>query len=231
MTDRRLILPHPSSFEYITNSEFVGPRRSTVNGTIGGSSLKDGTSPQNRTQIYNLELPIAPANASVVSIDIPQVIDGVFALFNNGNTSNRNAINYGPNRDLFKEMYNATVDSMVKFRSYFSLTEWYNPVQGPYGFTAWPGTPPTNAFTNKTVEYTGLVNVSDFIDDIQAPQMKIVMDGYQSNFMWCDIGSPSRGCDTLAEWYNDALDNKEQPVIANLRCGCLWNGHSTPECE
>lgn len=39
--------------------------------------LPDGTSPQNRTQIFNLELPIAPSNASVVSVDMPKASDGV----------------------------------------------------------------------------------------------------------------------------------------------------------
>lgn len=126
-------------------------------------------------------------------------------------------------------MYEATIGSMVKFGTYFSLTEWYNPLQGPYGFLSWPGTPPTNPFTNQTQVYTGLVNVSDFINDLQTPQMRTVIDDYQTNIMWCDIGGPSRGYETLANWYNDALANKDAMVIANSRCGCLWNGFSTPE--
>lgn len=63
--------PQWQSWEYMTNSEVVLPYSQTTNGTIGGPSLKDGTSPQNRTQIYNLELFIAPSNASLVSVDLP----------------------------------------------------------------------------------------------------------------------------------------------------------------
>ncbi|KAI9335383.1 alpha-L-fucosidase-domain-containing protein [Zopfochytrium polystomum] len=151
-----------------------------------------------------------------------------FALFDTGATSNRNAINYGPKRDLLMELHDATLHTSVTFGTYFSLTEWYNPIQSPYGFGAWPGGPPQNPFTKEVVPYVGLVNVSDFIDGIQTPQMQILIEDYRTNIMWCDIGGPSRSCETLAAWYNVARARGEQ-VLANSRCGCLWNAFSTPE--
>ncbi|KAI9359632.1 glycoside hydrolase superfamily [Zopfochytrium polystomum] len=151
-----------------------------------------------------------------------------FALFDTGASSNRNALKYGPKQDLLKELHDATVGTSVTFGTYFSLTEWYNPIQHPYGFGAWPGGPPRNAFTNEVVPYVGLVNVSDFIDDLQTPQMKTLLDDYRTSIMWCDIGGPSRSCETFAAWYNAARARGQQ-VLANSRCGCLWNAFSTPE--
>lgn len=65
------------SWLYAQNSEFVGNYSQTLNGTVGGPMLSDGSSLQNRTQIYSLELFIAPSasNADVVSVDLPQVTE------------------------------------------------------------------------------------------------------------------------------------------------------------
>lgn len=52
-----------------------------------------------------------------------------FALFDPKATSNRSALNYGPKRDLLKELFDAakTYQPHLHRGTYFSLPEWYNP--------------------------------------------------------------------------------------------------------
>ncbi|KAF5529802.1 alpha-L-fucosidase [Fusarium mexicanum] len=48
--------------------------------------------------------------------------------------------------------------------------------------------PDTNPYTGANITYTGYVPVDDFVLDIQLPQMKILANEYETDYMWCDIG-------------------------------------------
>ncbi|KAK0192763.1 glycoside hydrolase [Armillaria mellea] len=52
-----------------------------------------------------------------------------FALFDTGNSSNRNSLLHGPKRDLIGEIVNATKATQPQLHTglYFSLPEWFNP--------------------------------------------------------------------------------------------------------
>lgn len=167
------------------------------------------------------------ASGARYSVGTTKHHDG-FALFDTKETSNRNSLKYGPKRDLMKELMLAAQNSTVRFGTYFSPVEWYNPIQNPYGFELFVGGPYRNAYTGEAVPYTGFIEKDDFIDDIQSPQQQILMEDYRTNIMWCDIGGPSRGCQNAAKWYNEAR-KRGQNVVMNNRCGCLWNGFGTPE--
>ncbi|KAK7047364.1 hypothetical protein VNI00_006595 [Paramarasmius palmivorus] len=63
-----------------------------------------------------------------------------FALFDTGNSSNRNSLNYGPKRDIIGELVNATHQHNLLHPTaplynglYFSLPEWFNPAFAKYG--------------------------------------------------------------------------------------------------
>lgn len=167
------------------------------------------------------------ASGARYSVGTTKHHDG-FALFDTKNTSYRNSLHYGPKRDLMKELMLAAQNSTVRFGTYFSTVEWFNPIQNPYGFEPFLGGPYRNAYTGKAVPYTGYIEKADFIDDIQSPQQQILMEEYKTNIMWCDIGGPSRGCQNSAKWYNEARKRGEN-VVMNNRCGCLFNGFATPE--
>lgn len=60
---------------------------------------------------------------------IPLMRHEGFALFDSKATSNRNALNYGPKRDVLKELFDAakTYQPHLHRGTYFSLPEWYDP--------------------------------------------------------------------------------------------------------
>jgi alpha-L-fucosidase len=108
------------------------------------------------------------------------------------------------------------------------MPEWFNPAWKPYGFSAWPGGPPKNPYTNEVIPYTGFVEVEDFVTDIQLPQMRTLADEYGIDIMWCDI--PNRGNNATifaSEWLNSARRDKRQ-VTFNNRCG-IDGDFDTPE--
>jgi len=113
------------------------------------------------------------------------------SLFNAGNTTNRSTVSLGPKRDFIGEILTSasTRHPDLVGGTYFSTPEWFNPAWAPYGFTSWPGGLAHNAYNWSQLEpYTGYIPVNDFIQDIQKPQMEILMDKYGTNVMWCDIG-------------------------------------------
>lgn len=154
--------------------------------------------------------------------------DGL-ALFDVGVTSNRSTLNYGPKRDLVQELFDAaaTYQPSLKRGTYFSLPEWYNPDFGPYGFsqfdtvgsTNWLGIEATNPFTNLTEPYTGRVEIDDFIEDLQYPQMESLAYKYGSDIMWCDCGTANKTAEFASNWWNWARDEENRQVVMNSRCG------------
>lgn len=121
-----------------------------------------------------------------------------FSLFDTQNTTNRSALHYGPHRDVFKEVFDAakTYQPHLHRAAYYSMTEWWNPDFGKYGFaerpgntsTTWPGILATNPYTGLTEPYVGYVPVDDYLSDLQLPQMNILSYEYESEIMWCDTG-------------------------------------------
>jgi alpha-L-fucosidase len=164
-----------------------------------------------------------------------------FALFDAGHTTNRTSLQYGPRRDIVRELFDAakTHHPSLKRSTYFSLPEWFNPAWGKYGFaqygpenpggTTHPGIIARNPFTNLTEPYTGFVPVDDFITDVMTPQMEILAYEYETEMLWCDAGA-SNGTAAFAErWWNWARAHNRDVAI-NSRCGtALVNDFDTPE--
>jgi alpha-L-fucosidase len=151
-----------------------------------------------------------------------------FALFDTGLTTNRSSINYGPQRDIVQELFDAasTYQPSLKRGTYFSLPEWYNTDYGIYGFaqtdavgsTNWLGMPATNPFTNLTEPYTGQLPIGDYIQDLQYPQMESLAYKYGSDIMWCDCGTANKTAEFASNWWNWARGQDKQ-VVMNSRCG------------
>lgn len=96
--------------------------------------------------------------------------------------------------------------------------------------SAWAGTAPVNPYTKQEIPYTGSIEKKDFINEIQAPQMKELAYEYGTEMMWCDINSPSNSSYVLSKWINWAKA-KGQQVSFNARCspGDIHGDYATPE--
>ncbi|KAK7057925.1 glycoside hydrolase family 29 protein [Favolaschia claudopus] len=153
-----------------------------------------------------------------------------FSLFDTGNTTNRSSVNYGPKRDLIKELLETAKQQAPSLHrgTYYSLPEWFNADYAKYGFGQWPGGAARDAFNaSLTQPYTGAFPLEDYIDDLQLPQMlKLAME-YDTEIMWCDIGGPNRTLDFAAQFYNHAEAQGRQ-VTMNNRCGNVPD-FETPE--
>ncbi|GAB7354128.1 hypothetical protein MBLNU459_g4691t1 [Dothideomycetes sp. NU459] len=162
-----------------------------------------------------------------------------FALFDTGNTTNRNALNYGPKRDILKELFDASSKYQPHLRrgTYFSLPEWFNPDFGPYGYaqlpgnssTTWPGILARNPYTGETEPYTGRLPIDDFISDLMVPQMETLAFDYSTDIIWCDAGAANGTAPFAASWWNHARAQNRQVTI-NSRCGLAEaSDFDTPE--
>ncbi|KAK7447018.1 hypothetical protein VKT23_014231 [Stygiomarasmius scandens] len=139
-----------------------------------------------------------------------------FALFDTGNTSDRNNLKFGPKRDLLSELFetSAREKSNLHRGTYFSMPEWFHPDFAPYGFSSWPGVLAHNAFNASDTEpYTGYVHVDDYIEDLQLPQMLSLAEKYGTEIMWCDIGGPNMTIDFAPAFYNAAMAEEHQVTL------------------
>jgi hypothetical protein len=60
----------------------------------------------------------------------------------------------------------------------------FNPYFSKYGFGSWPGGLAHNAFNASELEpYTGILNISDYIEDLQYPQMLSLALDYDTEIM------------------------------------------------
>ncbi|KAH6695231.1 glycoside hydrolase superfamily [Plectosphaerella plurivora] len=158
-----------------------------------------------------------------------------WALFNQSETiSRRSTVHYGPKRDFIKELMDVAKAEHPEIRrgTYFSMPEWFNPAYVEYGWDQnyqgnYYGYPPRNPYTNESIEYTGYVEVPDFLDDIQVPQMEALAYDYGTEIMWCDIGGPNKAPEFLSQWANWARDQGRQ-ITWNNRCG-IGGDWDTPE--
>lgn len=154
--------------------------------------------------------------------------DGV-ALFDT-KTTDRSTVELGPHRDFVKELFDAADRGHygLKRGLYYSLPEWFNP-SNAFGGTFGQG-PPRNPFTGEEVPYTGYKPIADYVDDHQYPQMLELIDQYDPDILWCDIGGPNRSNEVFAHFFNQAK-NRAQPkdVTVDDRCGNGISDFSTPE--
>ncbi|KAI0076395.1 glycoside hydrolase family 29 protein [Panus rudis PR-1116 ss-1] len=154
-----------------------------------------------------------------------------FALFDTGNSSHRNSLLLGPKRDIVKDLFTSAKDRHPELHrgTYFSLPEWFNPSYAPYGRVSFPGGPARNAFNGSCCDpYTGYVDVEDYIQDLQKPQMSTLLFNYDTEILWCDIGGASAFPQLGASWYNYAASQNRQ-VVMNNRCGANQSDFVTPE--
>ncbi|KDR85835.1 hypothetical protein GALMADRAFT_218912 [Galerina marginata CBS 339.88] len=154
-----------------------------------------------------------------------------FAIFDTGNTTNRSSVKLGPKRDLLNELFTVAKNEKPNLRrgTYYSLPEWYNPDYKKYGFSEWPGGLATNAFNaSKGLEpYTGHVNITDYLTDLQLPHQLTLMNKYDTEIMWCDIGGPNMFPQMASTFFNQAFSQNRQ-VVVNNRCGASGD-FDTPE--
>ncbi|MCX4820829.1 alpha-L-fucosidase [Streptomyces sp. NBC_01142] len=147
-----------------------------------------------------------------------------FALWDT-RLSDRNSVKMGPKRDLVKELFDASRRHTPELHRglYFSMPEWFNP-DAP-----WMGHAPRNPYTLEPVPYTGH-RPGDYIKDLQAPQMLELINGYDPEILWCDIGGANDSHRVLAEYFNHAK-NRARPVevTVNNRSGIGPHDFTTPE--
>jgi alpha-L-fucosidase len=148
-----------------------------------------------------------------------------FALWDS-KVSGRNAKALGPQRDLVKELFDASRQYTPQLRNglYFSLPEWYNP-DNP-----WMGHAPRNPYTYAPVPYTGYTAGRDFVRDYQAPQLRELIYGYDPDVIWYDIGGVNDNLHVVADFLNHAMDRSQpKQVTFNDRGGIGAHDYSTPE--
>ncbi|KAJ7577830.1 glycoside hydrolase family 29 protein [Mycena floridula] len=154
-----------------------------------------------------------------------------FALFDTGDTTHRSSVYLGPTkRDFVKELLQTSKQEKPNLGrgTYYSLPEWFNPDSAKYGFGQWPGGLAHDAFNSSELEpYTGRLNVTDYINDLQFPNMVSLAIEYDTEIMWCDIGGPNRTLEFAAQFYNHAFSQGRQ-VTMNNRCGAVPD-FDTPE--
>ncbi|KAF9442800.1 glycoside hydrolase family 29 protein [Macrolepiota fuliginosa MF-IS2] len=153
-----------------------------------------------------------------------------FALFDTKNTTHRSSVYLGPQRDFLQELMQTAKREKPNLHrgTYYSLPEWFSPDSAKYGFAQWPGGLAHNAYNNSEIEpYTGRLDIADYLDDLQMPQMLDLVTTYDTEIMWCDIGGPNKTLQVAAQFYNHAQSQGRQVTI-NSRCGAAPD-FDTPE--
>jgi alpha-L-fucosidase len=112
-------------------------------------------------------------------------------------------VQLGPKRDLVAELLQTAKAEKPELHrgTYYSMPEWsvlifdesgrdvnisrFSPDFAKYGFGLWPGGLAHNAFngTPALEAYTGRLNISDYIDDLQLPQMIDLAVKYDTEIM------------------------------------------------
>ncbi|QKW10439.1 alpha-L-fucosidase [Streptomyces sp. NA04227] len=139
-------------------------------------------------------------------------------------TTDRSTVKMGPHRDFVKELMDAAQDSPLKKGLYFSMPEWFHPAGG------WTRNGPVNPYTGKDIPYTGYKPVKDYVMDHQYPQMLELVDRFDPDIIWCDIGGNNNSNEFMARYFNQAK-NRPSPkeVTVNNRCGNGISDFTTPE--
>ncbi|WP_189828627.1 alpha-L-fucosidase [Streptomyces finlayi] len=156
--------------------------------------------------------------------------DGV-ALWDSA-VSDRDTTSYGPMRDIAKELVDANNKGGYGLKNgmYFSMPEWLGP-DTPKQWGGWFGSgAPKNPYTGEPVPYTGYKPVADWVKDYQYPQMNELVDRFDPDLFWCDIGGVNNSDQFMARYYNQAK-NRANPkdVAVDNRCGNQHADFTTPE--
>ncbi|BCJ31310.1 alpha-L-fucosidase [Actinocatenispora sera] len=146
-----------------------------------------------------------------------------FALFDS-HVSDRTAVRMGPRRDLVRELFDAARRHAPSLHTgvYYSLPEWYNPAD------PWRGHGPQNPYTGAAEPYTGDRGETDYLHQLQIPQLKELITRYRPDVLWGDIGTPATDPSVVALHFNQALESGRQ-VTVNNRMGLSTSDFSTPE--
>ncbi|KIF72499.1 alpha-L-fucosidase [Streptomyces sp. AcH 505] len=148
-----------------------------------------------------------------------------FALWDT-KVSDRNSVKMGPKRDIVRELFDASRRYAPELHRglYFSMPEWFNP-DNP-----WQGHAPRNPYTLEPLPYTGYTAGKDYVRGLQAPQMLELVENYDPEVIWCDIGGDNDSHHVLAEYFNHAK-NRARPVdvTVNDRSGIGPHDFTTPE--
>ncbi|WP_405698887.1 alpha-L-fucosidase [Streptomyces sp. NBC_01383] len=148
-----------------------------------------------------------------------------FALWDT-KLSDRNSVKMGPKRDVIRELFDASRRYAPELHRglYFSMPEWFNPDH------PWMGHAPRNPYTLEPVPYTGHSAGKDYVTEFQGPQMLELIEGYDPEIIWCDIGGDNDSHRVLAEYFNQAK-NRARPVdvTVNDRSGIGSHDFTTPE--
>ncbi|WP_327091532.1 alpha-L-fucosidase [Nonomuraea sp. NBC_01738] len=145
--------------------------------------------------------------------------DGV-ALWDTA-TSDRNTVKMGPHRDIVKELVEANNREFgLKNGLYYSMPEWFHPNMPKIGGGWFGGTPPKNWLTGEDVPYTGYKPVGDYVKDHQYPQLKELVDRFDPDVIWCDIGlGDVNDSEHLNAYYFNKAAAEGKEVAVNNRCG------------
>jgi alpha-L-fucosidase len=152
-----------------------------------------------------------------------------FALFKT-KVSGRNSVALGPHRDLVAALFRAARTYAPELHPgvYYSLPEWYNPAFHWDG--RFPGGPPRQYISGAAEPYTGYRPVKNYVEDVQVPQMRELIDQYHPDLFWCDIGGPNDSLKVIAHLYNEAASEPSPRQVAlNNRCGVNVHDFLTPE--
>ena len=148
-----------------------------------------------------------------------------FALWDSKVTG-RNAVQLGPRRDLVGALLAASRQYTPHLRNglYYSLPEWFNP-DNP-----WMGHAPRNPYTLAAVPYTGYQAGRDYVKDYQTPQVLELINNYDPDVIWYDIGGVNDTRDALTTYFNNAK-NRARPkdVTVDDRGGIPAHDYTTPE--
>ncbi|KAI8984393.1 glycoside hydrolase superfamily [Mycotypha africana] len=152
--------------------------------------------------------------------------DGI-ALFDT-KVTDRSTVKLHPHRDFVRELLTVADRHYpwLKKGLYFSLPEWYHPSYQDYSLN-WHG-PPKNPYTDKEVTYHGAAEVSDFVNEVQIPQIMELIHNFDPDIMWCDIGGINNSTSWQAKFFNQARQKGKQVTI-NDRCGNSVSDFETAE--
>ncbi|KAI8641770.1 putative alpha-L-fucosidase [Parasitella parasitica] len=154
-----------------------------------------------------------------------------FALFDT-QVTDRSSVKMNPFRDFTRELLSLAKQQYphlkrgVYCKYMFSLPEWYHPSYHDRWLN-WDG-PPVNPYTGKVVSYHGSPKVDDFVNEVQVPQILELIDHYEPDIMWCDIGGINNSTAWQAYFVNKARQQGRQ-VTMNDRCGNSVSDYATIE--
>jgi alpha-L-fucosidase len=145
------------------------------------------------------------------------------------NTTDRNSVVMGPQRDLVGELVAAACDSGLHTGLYYSIPEFFNPAPKPDLPPVNAGDAPFkiaqpahNAYTGEPVPYTGYRELADYASGQVTPQLEELIQRYRPSIIWCDIGGVESYFQSnawIADYYNNTKSTNPDGVVVDDRCG------------